>query len=32
VREDIFAGYMDGDMARHAIGVKKLEDILARNP
>lgn len=32
VREDIFAGFMDNDMARHAIGVKKLEAILAANP
>lgn len=32
VREDIFAGFLDNDMARHAIGVKKLEAILAANP
>jgi hypothetical protein len=32
VREDIFAGFLENDMARHAIGVKKLEAILAANP
>jgi len=32
VREDLFAGYLDGDMARHGIGVKKLDDVLAKNP
>ena len=32
VREDLFAGYLDGDMTRHAQGVKKLETALARNP
>ena len=32
VREDIFAGILDGDMARHAIGVKKLDRLLAANP
>ena len=32
VREDLFAGYMDGDMTRHAAGMKKLDAILAGNP
>jgi len=32
VREDIFAGYMDNDMDRHAKGVAKLERVLAANP
>lgn len=32
VREDIFAGFLDGDMTRHALGVKKLDGILAGNP
>lgn len=32
VREDIFAGFMDGDMARFAVGEQKLEKILAANP
>ena len=32
VREDLFAGYLDGDMARHGIGVKKLDDVIAKNP
>ena len=32
VREDLFAGFLDGDMARHGQGVKKLDDVLAKNP
>ncbi len=32
VREDIFAGFLENDMARHAVGVKKLEAILASKP
>ena len=32
VREDLFAGYMDGDMARYAQGVKKLDAFVAKNP
>lgn len=32
VREDIFAGFLEGNMARHAVGVKKLEAVLADNP
>lgn len=32
VREDLFAGFIDGDMARHGIGVKKLDDVIAKNP
>ena len=32
VREDLFAGFLDGDMVRHGQGVKKLDDVLAKNP
>ncbi|MFN0100668.1 MAG: hypothetical protein ACKV2U_01120 [Bryobacteraceae bacterium] len=32
VREDLFAGFLEGDMARHAQGEKKLDSILAGNP
>jgi hypothetical protein len=32
VREDIFAGFLDNDMTRHAVGVKKLEAVLAADP
>lgn len=32
VREDLFAGYLDGDMTRHAVGLKKLDAILAADP
>ena len=32
VREDLFAGYLDGDMVRHGHGVKKLDDVIAKNP
>jgi len=32
VREDIFAGFMAGDMERFGVGVKKLEKMLAENP
>ena len=32
VREDIFAGFLDNDMTRHAVGAKKLEAILAADP
>lgn len=32
VREDLFAGYLDGDMTRFKQGVQKLDRILAANP
>lgn len=32
VREDIFAGFLENDMTRHAVGAKKLEAILAADP
>lgn len=32
VREDLFAGYLDGDMVRYGQGVKKLDAVLAANP
>jgi tetratricopeptide (TPR) repeat protein len=32
VREDLFAGYLDADMARFGAGMEKLSAILAKNP
>lgn len=32
VREDIFAGYITGDMERFEVGVKKLDQLLQENP
>lgn len=32
VREDIFAGFLEGDMKRFGVGEQKLERILAANP